>query len=471
MMPEEVDVVVLGLGTSGEDLALQLLEAGLDVAGIEPQLVGGECPYWACIPSKMAIRAASLLAEARRVDGVAGQAQVTPDWSQVARRIREEATGGWDDTAAVARFESKGGRFVRGWGRLTGPRTVSAGDHSFTARLGVVISTGSKPAIPPIPGLAEVAYWTTHEAIAADPLPDSLIVLGGGAVGCELGQVFSRFGVEVTIVEGQDRLLPLEEPEASHVIAAALEGDGIHLRTGARVEAAANRDGQIELTLEGGADISADRVLVATGRAVDLSKLGLAEAGIDAAARFVEVDDRMRAGDGIWAMGDVTGKAMFTHTAFHQSAVVAADILELDPPPIDYESLPRVIFTDPEVGAVGLSEMQARERGQDVAVAVKNVPSTFRGWLHDTDSQGLIKLVIDTENGTLAGATVVAPNGGEVLGLLSLAVHQKTPVDVLRNMTYAFPTFHGGIGEALGAYARGTGKVIDPGYTTSGYFD
>jgi pyruvate/2-oxoglutarate dehydrogenase complex dihydrolipoamide dehydrogenase (E3) component len=471
MMPEEVDVVVLGLGTSGEDLALQLLEAGLDVAGIEPQLVGGECPYWACIPSKMAIRAASLLAEARRVDGVAGQAQVTPDWSQVARRIREEATGGWDDTAAVARFESKGGRFVRGWGRLTGPRTVSAGDHSFTARLGVVISTGSKPAIPPIPGLAEVAYWTTHEAIAADPLPDSLIVLGGGAVGCELGQVFSRFGVEVTIVEGQDRLLPLEEPEASHVITAALEGDGIHLRTGARVEAAANRDGQIELTLEGGADISADRVLVATGRAVDLSKLGLAEAGIDAAARFVEVDDRMRAGDGIWAMGDVTGKAMFTHTAFHQSAVVAADILELDPPPIDYESLPRVIFTDPEVGAVGLSEMQARERGQDVAVAVKNVPSTFRGWLHDTDSQGLIKLVIDTENGTLAGATVVAPNGGEVLGLLSLAVHQKTPVDVLRNMTYAFPTFHGGIGEALGAYARGTGKVIDPGYTTSGYFD
>ena len=471
MMPEEVDVVVLGLGTSGEDLALQLLEAGLDVAGIEPQLVGGECPYWACIPSKMAIRAASLLAEARRVDGVAGQAQVTPDWSQVARRIREEATGGWDDTAAVARFESKGGRFVRGWGRLTGPRTVSAGDHSFTARLGVVISTGSKPAIPPILGLAEVAYWTTHEAIAADPLPDSLIVLGGGAVGCELGQVFSRFGVEVTIVEGQDRLLPLEEPEASHVITAALEGDGIHLRTGARVEAAANREGQIELTLEGGADISADRVLVATGRAVDLSKLGLAEAGIDAAARFVEVDDRMRAGDGIWAMGDVTGKAMFTHTAFHQSAVVAADILELDPPPIDYESLPRVIFTDPEVGAVGLSEMQARERGQDVAVAVKNVPSTFRGWLHDTDSQGLIKLVIDTENGTLAGATVVAPNGGEVLGLLSLAVHQKTPVDVLRNMTYAFPTFHGGIGEALGAYARGTGKVIDPAYTTSGYFD
>ena len=471
MMPEEVDVVVLGLGTSGEDLALQLLEAGLDVAGIEAQLVGGECPYWACIPSKMAIRAASLLAEARRVDGVAGQAQVTPDWSQVARRIREEATGGWDDTAAVARFESKGGRFVRGWGRLTGPRTVSTGDHSFTARLGVVISTGSKPAIPPIPGLAEVAYWTTHEAIAADPLPDSLIVLGGGAVGCELGQVFSRFGVEVTIVEGQDRLLPLEEPEASHVITAALEGDGIHLRTGARVEAAANRDGQIELTLEGGADISADRVLVATGRAVDLSKLGLAEAGIDAAARFVEVDDRMRAGDGIWAMGDVTGKAMFTHTAFHQSAVVAADILELDPPPIDYESLPRVIFTDPEVGAVGLSEMQARERGQDVAVAVKNVPSTFRGWLHDTDSQGLIKLVIDTENGTLAGATVVAPNGGEVLGLLSLAVHQKTPVDVLRNMTYAFPTFHGGIGEALGAYARGTGKVIDPAYTTSGYFD
>jgi pyruvate/2-oxoglutarate dehydrogenase complex dihydrolipoamide dehydrogenase (E3) component len=470
-MTHEVDVVVIGVGTAGEDLALQLLDAGLEVAGIEPQLVGGECPYWACIPSKMAIRASNLLAEARRVNGVAGQVQVTPDWSNVATRIRQEATADWDDSSAAARFESKGGRLVRGWGRLTGPSTVSTDEESFTARIGVVIATGSKPAIPPIPGLNDVAYWTTHDAIAADSLPETLVILGGGAVGCELGQVFSRFGVEVAIVEGQDRLLPLEEPETSRLIASVLESEGIEVRTGARVEEASNRDGRIELTLEGGAGISADRVLVATGRRVDHSQLGLDAAGIDASTRFIEVDDRMRAGDAIWAMGDVTGKAMFTHTALHQSAVIVADILGIDSTPIDYRSLPRVTFTDPEVGAVGLTEMQAREQGLDIAVAVKDVPSTFRGWLHDTGNQGMIKLVIDTTTGTLVGATVVAPNGGEVLGLLTLAVHQRVPVDALRQMTYAFPTFHGGVGEALGAYARGTGKVIDPTYIASGYFD
>ncbi|HEX9864690.1 MAG TPA: NAD(P)/FAD-dependent oxidoreductase [Acidimicrobiia bacterium] len=470
-MTHEVDVVVIGVGTAGEDLALQLLDAGLEVAGIEPQLVGGECPYWACIPSKMAIRASNLIAEARRVNGVAGQVQVTPDWSNVATRIRQEATADWDDSSAAARFESKGGRLVRGWGRLTGPSTVSTDEESFTARIGVVIATGSKPAIPPMPGLNDVAYWTTHDAIAADSLPETLVILGGGAVGCELGQVFSRFGVEVAIVEGQDRLLPLEEPETSRLIASVLESEGIEVRTGARVEEASNRDGRIELTLEGGAGISADRVLVATGRRVDHSQLGLDAAGIDASTRFIEVDDRMRAGDAIWAMGDVTGKAMFTHTALHQSAVIVADILGIDSTPIDYRSLPRVTFTDPEVGAVGLTEMQAREQGLDIAVAVKDVPSTFRGWLHDTGNQGMIKLVIDTTTGTLVGATVVAPNGGEVLGLLTLAVHQRVPVDALRQMTYAFPTFHGGVGEALGAYARGTGKVIDPTYIASGYFD
>lgn len=469
-MTEEFDVVIVGVGTAGEDLALQLLDAGLEVAGIEPQLVGGECPYWACIPSKMAIRAANLLAEARRVDGVAGQAQVTPDWSHVASRIREEATADWDDSAAVTRFEGKGGRLVRGWGRLTGPRSVAVGEQTFHARIGVVIATGSKPAIPPIPGLSDVAYWTTHEAIAADPLPGSMVVLGGGAVGCELGQVFSRFGVEVTIVEGQDRILPLEEPEASLLVTSVLEAEGIELRTGARVEGAVGREDQVELMLKGGGTVAADRILVATGRSVDLSQLGLDTAGIDTKGRSIDVDDRMRAGDGIWAMGDVTGKAMFTHAALHQSALIAGDILGRESPSIRYEAMPRVTFTDPEVGAVGLREDQARDRGLDVAVAVKNVPSTFRGWLHDTDIQGLIKLVIDIESGTLVGGTVVAPNGGEVLGLLSLAVHQRTPIDALRNMTYAFPTFHGGIGEALGAYARGTGKVIDPSYAMSGYF-
>src|SRR5918994_1992379 len=208
MTAGSADVVLLGVGTCGEDLGLRLLGEGLDVVGIEDELLGGECAYWACIPSKMMIRAADLLQEARRVEGVAGHADVTPDWTPVAKRIREEASGDWDDTVAVGRFEDKGGRFVRGRGRLMDARTVTVGERSFTATRGIVIATGSKPVIPPVAGLAEVDYWTTHDAIKTEELPGSMIVLGGGSVGCELGQVFSRFGVDVTIVEGRDRLLP-----------------------------------------------------------------------------------------------------------------------------------------------------------------------------------------------------------------------------------------------------------------------
>lgn len=470
-MAEEVDVVVLGLGTAGEDLAIQLLDAGLKVAGIEPRLVGGECPYWACIPSKMAIRAANLLAEGSRIHGVAGQARVTPDWSPVAQRIREEATGDWDDSAAVSRFEARGGRLVRGWGQLRGPRTVTVDDQTITANLGVVVATGSQPSIPPVPGLRSVGYWTTHDAIATDTLPDSLVALGGGPVGCELAQVFSRFGTEVSIVEGQPRLLSHEEPEASGLVASVLEGEGIELHLGSPVLAAEKADGQARLKLEDGTAVDADQILVATGRTVDLSPLGLDSVGIDTSSRFVEVDDRMRVAEGVWAMGDVTGKAMFTHVAFHQSAVIAADILGRDPAPIDYRSLPRVTFTDPEVGAVGLTEEQAREQGFDIAIASKNMASTFRGWLHDTGQRGIIKLVVDADAGVLLGGTVAGPNAGEALGLLNLAVHQRTPVDALRHMTYPFPTFHGGIGEALGAYARGTGTVIDPEYMAGAYLE
>ena len=469
-MPKEVDVVVLGLGTGGEDLALQLLDGGLDVVGVESQLVGGECPYWACIPTKMAIRAANLLAEGRRIDGVAGRAQVTPDWSQVAGRIRQEATGGWDDSAAVSRFEARGGSFVRGRGRLGGPRTVVVDDAgSFTARLGVVVATGSQPNVPPIPGLDRIPYWTTREAIAAETVPKSLIVLGGGPVGCELAQVFARFGSEVSIVEGQSRLLPHDEPEASELLTAAFQGEGIGLHLGNRVTGADHEDGRSRLYLDDDTSLTADRVLIAAGRAVDLEDLGLEHAGIDTERGHLEVDERMRAGEGIWAMGDVTGKSMFTHVALHQSSVIATDILGGDPDPIDYDSLPRVTFTDPEVASVGLTEAQARQRGIDTAVAVKNMSSTFRGWLHDTGQDGVIKLVIDRERDVMVGGTVAGPNAGETVGLVSLAVHERVPIEALRRMTYPFPTFHGGIGEVLGAYARGTGTVIDPEYKARAY--
>lgn len=459
---EQADVVVLGLGTGGEDLALRLLDEGLDVVGVEPQLVGGECPYWACIPSKMMIRAGNLLQEARRVNGMAGTAEVTPDWSTVATRIRLEATSDWDDSYAAARFEDKGGRLVRGYGRLTGPNTVSVGERNFAAARGVVIATGSRPFVPPIPGLEDVEFWVTHDAIRTETLPESLIVLGGGAVGCELGQVFSRFGVEVTIAEGSDRLLALEEPEASAVVAQAFATEGIDVHTGARVEQVAMRGDSVVATLGGGAELVAERLLVATGRAVDIDGLGLESAGIDASGRFVPVDGRLKASESVWAMGDVTGKGQFTHMALHEGAVVAAGLLGEQIPPADFTSLPRVTFTDPEVGAVGISEAAARAAGLNVAISVKQVPFTSRGWIHGPGTSGVIKLIVDRDSGLLVGATSVGPQGGEVLGMLSTAVQGEVPFQKLRHMIYPYPTFSGGIGEAIGAYGRGTMKVLDP---------
>ena len=206
-MSERVDVVVIGMGPGGEDAAGRLAEAGLNVVGIEKELLGGECPYWGCIPSKMMIRAADLLAEARRIPGVAGRSTVAPDWSPVAKRIRVEATDYWNDKVAVDRFEGKGGHFVRGVGRITGRSSVAVDGRTFDATRAIVIATGTAPAAPPIPGLASVPYWTNRQAIEVERLPDSLIVLGGGAVGLELAQVFARFGMAVTVVEALPRLL------------------------------------------------------------------------------------------------------------------------------------------------------------------------------------------------------------------------------------------------------------------------
>jgi pyruvate/2-oxoglutarate dehydrogenase complex dihydrolipoamide dehydrogenase (E3) component len=456
----EADVIVLGVGTCGEDLSLQLLDAGLSVIGIEASLVGGECAYWACIPSKMMIRAANILQEGRRTEGVAGHADVRAEWAQVAKRITTEATGGWDDSFAVERFESRGGRIIHGRGKLAGPRTVTVGDETLTAKIGVVIATGSQPAIPPIDGLDSVDYWTTHDVISAEELPESLIVLGGGPIGCELGQVLSRFGVRVTIVEAAGRLLPGEEPEASDSLAMAFEGEGIDVKTGDLVVTVDSSGGDIEIVLASGEKLSANKMLVATGRKVDLTGLGLESVGLPTAG-FIEVDERMHAADGLWAMGDMTGKAMFTHVAVYQSGIIAADILKKEHAPARYDAVPRAVFTDPEVGSVGITEAQAREQGLDVEVAVKRTPYTFRGWL-DMSMTGAIKVIADRKSGVLLGASASGPRASEILGLLTFAVHTRAKLDDLRSMIYAFPTFYGGVGEAIGAYALGVQTVLDP---------
>jgi pyruvate/2-oxoglutarate dehydrogenase complex dihydrolipoamide dehydrogenase (E3) component len=450
-MTDTCDVIVLGMGVGGDGLAEQLADAGLDVVGIEPRLVGGECAYWGCIPTKIMTRAANALAEARRVPLLAGTASVEPDWAPVAARIRTEATDSWDDRVAVERFEGKGGRFVRGSGRLDGPRRVRVDEQTFEARRGVVVATGTRPAVPPVPGIENVDYWTNREAVETKERPASLVVLGGGPVGLELGQVFARFGSTVTIVERADRLLEREEPEAGERIAGVLAHEGIDVRAGVGATAVARGPDGIVVDLADGTQVTAERLLVATGRRTDLRPVGVATVGLDEDARAIPVDDRLRAGDGLWAIGDVTGLGPFTHIAVYQSRIVAADILGEAAPPADYHALPRVTFTDPEVGAVGLTETQAREQGIDVRVGIAELRQSSRGWIHKVGNEGFFKLVEDTRRGVLVGATSVGPEGGEVLGLLVLAVHAEVPVDQLRWMIYAYPTFHRGIEDALRA--------------------
>src|ERR1700716_1644441 len=229
VMAERVDVIVLGMGVGGEEVANSLADNGLNVVGIESNLVGGECPYYGCIPTKMMIRADDMLAEGRRIPGFAGDSTVKPDWKPVAQRIRKVATDNWDDRVAVERFERKGGHFVRGAGKLAGPGRVSVNGTAYEASRAIVIGTGTSPAIPPIPGLDRVEYWTNKEAIEADQLPRSLLIMGGGAIGLELAQAFARFGVRVTILEALDRILALEEPEASEVLAGGFAREGIQV--------------------------------------------------------------------------------------------------------------------------------------------------------------------------------------------------------------------------------------------------
>lgn len=447
---EEADVLVVGMGVGGEAVAGALAEAGLDVVGIEAELVGGECPYWACIPSKMMLRAGNLLAEARRIPGMAGTVNVTPDWAPLAQRIREEATDNWDDRVAVDRFTDKGGRFVRGRARVLDPRTVEIPDAGiFRARRALVLATGTSTSPPPIVGLGDTPFWTNREAVSAAVLPASLLVLGGGAVGVELAQAYIRFGVNVVLVEAADRLLPGEEPEASELLAGALAGEGVILHVGTRATKVVHDDAGFTVALAGGVEVPAERLLVATGRTANLDRGTLVRLGLDPNAQALTVDERMRVTDGVWAVGDVTGHGAFTHVATYQADLAVADILGEDRPAADYRALPRVTFTDPEIGSVGLTEQLAREHGINVGTGIAQVPSTARGWLHKAGNDGVIKLVADLDTGLLVGATSAGPVGGEVLGALAVAIHGRVPLDALRHMIYAYPTFHRGIQDAL----------------------
>lgn len=424
----------------------RLAAAGLDVVAVEAELVGGECPYWGCIPSKMIIRAANAIAETRRVAGLAGTATVEPDFGVVARRIRQEATDDWDDTVAADRITAAGARLVRGHGRLAGDRTVVVGDETFVAAKGVVLNTGTTASAPPIPGLAGTPFWTNREILATETVPGSLVVIGGGAIGLELAQAFSRFGAEVTVLEVAPRVLAVEEPEASELVAGVFEAEGIGVHAGISIDAVAHDGTRFHVTC-GDRTFEADQVLVAAGRRSRLDDVGLDTVGVEP-GRFLETDDAMQVKDGLWAIGDIVGRGAFTHVSMYQSERAARAILGDELGPYD-TSLPRVTFTDPEIGAVGLTEQQARDRGIDVRIGSTDIPESSRGWIHGPGNEGLIKLVVDEQRDVVVGATSAGPMGGETLSALALAVRAEIPVSTLTNTIYAYPTFWRAIESAL----------------------
>jgi pyruvate/2-oxoglutarate dehydrogenase complex dihydrolipoamide dehydrogenase (E3) component len=448
-MADEHDLIVIGMGVGGEEVATRASGNGMDVLSIERKLVGGECPYWGCIPSKIMVRAGNSVAEAFRATGLAGGTGISPKWEPVAKRVRE-ATADWNDESAVERHEKGGETFVRGSARLTGANEVEVDGRTFTARRGIVIATGGEPAVPPIDGLKDVDFWTNREAIEAKESPRSMVVLGAGPIGLELAQVYRRFGTEITIVELGEHALPMEEPENGEALGEVLREEGMTLHTGVGARSVKQSGFGIAVKFEDGRVVEGETLLVATGRRLNLAELGLDKAGLDPDAKSIETDDHMRAGEGIWAVGDVTGKANFTHLAVYQGRVAAADIMGQDHRPADYSAVPRVTFTDPEVASVGLTEALAREKGLEVKTGIAETSSSARGWIHGPGGEhGVTKLVEDASAGVLVGASTMGPAAGEVLGLLVLAVKERIPVGSLRDLIYPYPTFVRGLEDAL----------------------
>jgi pyruvate/2-oxoglutarate dehydrogenase complex dihydrolipoamide dehydrogenase (E3) component len=447
---QEFDVVCLGGGVAGEAIAEGLKDSGLTLAVVERELVGGECPYWGCIPSKTLLRSAETLSEADRARHIAAsRVEWTVDFPKVSKRVLWMARD-LDDTKPAAAMEANGAKLFRGEGKLTDLRTVAVGSDELVARRAVVIANGSTAAIPPISGLDTVEYWTNRQAAIPRELPNSLAVLGGGAIGVELGQAFARLGSKVTIIEAGPVFFSFEEPEAAAALRTHLEADGITLMIGdpcVAVETHSAGRAATLLHLKSGAAVSADRLLVATGRRPNAE--AWRAAGVGTTERgWLKVDQAtLEERPGIFGAGDVTGIGGFTHLAYYHGQIVARRLRGMDVR-ADHTAVPRVTYTDPEVASVGVAEAAARAKRIDVVVASTDPAEAARGYIHDFH-KGAIKLVADRQRGVLIGATLVTPRAGEILGELLLAIKLGTPLTTLADVIHPFPAFNRVLGGVL----------------------